>query len=343
MIDPYHYRYTLCVGRMLESYDVMDDVCGGGGVLASSDSVLILDGTNVTNCSCVGEANGGGLALYESDLKMNSSAVRGCFSKYGGGIFAGDTSSIDVEKSEVSDCQSKRYGGGVECYDSSYCYFYATKFHSCTAGTLPIDYDYGYGGAINALNDYSNDDAGLYVEACTFTMNTASYGGGVATYEASAQILSSTFASCNASVSGGALQVYYGTADITSVTFQSCSSPLGGAIYVLDATMAIQSSKLQDCTTASTSAILMVDGGDVEEVTASATVESTLFSGNSNFDVGTENDGSLTCTATCTTIGSYMYPQSCSRMAEASCYDFTNSEDCTCNTYCESHHSDCKV
>lgn len=167
----------------------------GGGLCAEKSSTVTISGGTISGCTA---SAGGGLYADNSAITINKGTISGCTAANdGGGLYAKNQSTINISDGTISGCKG-RWGGGLYAEDSSTHSSTVTisdvTISGCTAGaggglyvvglTLNIKdstisgcfvSDTGKGGGL-----YAENNSILTISGGTIKGNKAAYGGGVA-------------------------------------------------------------------------------------------------------------------------------------------------------------------
>jgi predicted outer membrane repeat protein len=187
-----------------------------------SGSAVYADSTETTFTNCnfytnTNTSSGGALYLYASS-SINGCIFDGNSSNFGGAIYVNDTSStLTIVDSQFLNNVAGASGGAL----------YLKNILSCSGTSFTGNYSTYCGGAICMYKDYS-----IEINACTFTKNTARYGGAIYSKGDVVCNTGTSFVSNTASISGGAIYAL-GDVSCTEVYFKG-NFPRGreGAIYV---------------------------------------------------------------------------------------------------------------
>jgi uncharacterized repeat protein (TIGR02543 family)/LPXTG-motif cell wall-anchored protein len=142
----------------------------GGGLYATNQSTITINNGTISGCKTLAYKDGGGLYADNSAINISDGTISGCDGRWGGGLYAENSSTITITDSTISGCKAVNgYGGGL----------YAANYSTVTieGGTISeccTTSDIGMGGGLYA---YSST---ITISGGTIENNKAIYGGGVA-------------------------------------------------------------------------------------------------------------------------------------------------------------------
>ena len=148
----------------------------GGGVHASEGASLALYESHITNCMA-GEF-GGGLFAQDSNVELHHSIFFNCSAgSDGGGVSAVGVRSFSLVASEMNQCTSGRYGGGIFSKDpQGSVALLDTTIRNCVA-----DAD---GGGLLARHSNACCELNVMLRGCVISSCTAhSRGGGLGIHD----------------------------------------------------------------------------------------------------------------------------------------------------------------
>ena len=138
----------------------------GGGLYATNQSTVTISGGTISGCKTLAYKDGGGLYADNSAININKGTISGCEGRWGGGLYAENSSTITITDSTISGCKAGA-GGGLFVIGSTL-NINNDIISECTAS------DTGKGGGLYAENST------LTISGGTIKGNKAAYGGGVA-------------------------------------------------------------------------------------------------------------------------------------------------------------------
>ena len=191
-------------------------VCGNTGTKASNTTGLTSAGAGAG----VNVAQSGG-QIVRCTIRDNTTA------SHGAGVCIGTASSLTIKDSLITNNVSKGAGGGISLRKSGI----TLALENCEIVDNQASGSYGGGLAI-----YTGDT--VVAKDCTFSGNSATYGGAVRLYGNGAALHAEgcTFAdNTDKTNGGGAVYLQYGTAfNATNSVFSGNSGPDGGAVYFFE-------------------------------------------------------------------------------------------------------------
>ena len=138
----------------------------GGGLYATNQSTITINNGTISGCKTLAYKDGGGLYADNSAININKGTISGCDGRWGGGLYAENSSTITITDSTISGCKAGA-GGGLFVIGSTL-NIEDDIISECTAS------DTGKGGGLYAENST------LTISGGTIKGNKAAYGGGVA-------------------------------------------------------------------------------------------------------------------------------------------------------------------
>jgi hypothetical protein len=225
------------------------DAAGLYRVFEMSNVAVTLSGMTIQGGNAVNTGSGaysdwgGGIwnAYLGGSLTVNNCVISGNTAAYaGGGIFS--ASSLTLNNSVLSGNSAAHNGGGIANHGTmtvSNCTFSGNSAHGLGGGaiwnepaatatlqycTLSGNSALNYGGGI-LIDSFGN----LTVSHSTFSINSASQGGGIANLDGTATVQYSTLSGNSASQGGGIFN--YGTLTVSNSTLSGNSASQGGGIY----------------------------------------------------------------------------------------------------------------
>ena len=138
----------------------------GGGLYATNQSTITINNGTISGCKTLAYKDGGGLYADNSAININKGTISGCDGRWGGGLYAENSSTITITDSTISGCKAGA-GGGLFVVGSTL-NIEDDIISECTAS------DTGKGGGLYAENST------LTISGGTIKGNKAAYGGGVA-------------------------------------------------------------------------------------------------------------------------------------------------------------------
>ena len=138
----------------------------GGGLYATNQSTITINNGTISGCKTLAYKDGGGLYADNSAININKGTISGCDGRWGGGLYAENSSTITITDSTISGCKAGA-GGGLFVVGSTL-NIKDDIISECTAS------DTGKGGGLYAENST------LTISGGTIKGNKAAYGGGVA-------------------------------------------------------------------------------------------------------------------------------------------------------------------
>ncbi len=162
---------------------------------------------------------GGGVYCDESDVLFERVNIQTCFGKYGGGMFVGNGSGIELVDVLISNNKARR-GGGIYCTRKS------TILGNSALISGNIAAPSGGGGGIYCYR-MSGYLLNLYI-----TDNEAKSGGGIYCYRNSPLIYNNVIMNNSSTHNGGGLCISYADSImIMNTSFSGNSANRGGAIH----------------------------------------------------------------------------------------------------------------
>ena len=137
----------------------------GGGLYADHSTITINNGT-ISGCKTLAYKDGGGLYADNSAININKGTISGCDGRWGGGLYAENSSTITITDSTISGCKAGA-GGGLFVVGSTL-NIKDDIISECTAS------DTGNGGGLYAK------DSTIKITGGRIENNKAAHGGGVA-------------------------------------------------------------------------------------------------------------------------------------------------------------------
>ena len=137
----------------------------GGGLYADGSTITINKGT-ISGCKTLAYKDGGGLYADNSAININKGTISGCDGRWGGGLYAENSSTITITDSTISGCKAGA-GGGLFVVGSTL-NIKDDIISECTAS------DTGNGGGLYAK------DSTIKITGGRIENNKAAHGGGVA-------------------------------------------------------------------------------------------------------------------------------------------------------------------
>ena len=138
----------------------------GGGLYATNQSTITINNGTISGCKTLAYKDGGGLYADNSAINISDGTISGCDGRWGGGLYAENSSTITITDSTISGCKAGA-GGGLFVIGSTL-NIEDDIISECTAS------DTGKGGGLYAENST------LTISGGTIKGNKAAYGGGVA-------------------------------------------------------------------------------------------------------------------------------------------------------------------
>ena len=154
---------TINKGTISECTAEMEE---GGGLYATNQSTITINNGTISGCKTLAYKDGGGLYADNSAININKGTISGCDGRWGGGLYAENSSTITITDSTISGCKAGA-GGGLFVVGSTL-NIEDDIISECTAS------DTGKGGGLYAENST------LTISGGTIKGNKAAYGGGVA-------------------------------------------------------------------------------------------------------------------------------------------------------------------
>ena len=154
---------TINKGTISECTAEMEE---GGGLYATNQSTITINNGTISGCKTLAYKDGGGLYADNSAINISDGTISGCDGRWGGGLYAENSSTITITDSTISGCKAGA-GGGLFVIGSTL-NIEDDIISECTAS------DTGKGGGLYAENST------LTISGGTIKGNKAAYGGGVA-------------------------------------------------------------------------------------------------------------------------------------------------------------------
>ena len=161
-----NYSTVTIEGGTISGCDASAGVGAGGGLYATNQSTITINNGTISGCKTLAYKDGGGLYADNSAININKGTISGCDGRWGGGLYAENSSTITITDSTISGCKAGA-GGGLFVVGS----------------TLNIKDDI----ISKCFVSDTGKGGGLYAENSTLTIsggrienNKAAYGGGVA-------------------------------------------------------------------------------------------------------------------------------------------------------------------
>lgn len=215
-----------CPDARVENVRVEDCDSEYGGGIYLDNSTVSLKGVTVDNCSVGAAGYGGGIYAYnQAALTTENVTIQNCrASKYGGGIFLTDGSTIDTTRGlTVKNCSAGEEGGGIYPKNGpdGGVTLDGVKIESCSSD--------GNGAGIFALN------CKLTLNNCDIASCQANNGGGIyasGNAEKTLTLNGTEVHSCFANGSGGGIYTKGPEIQLTNASeVRSNSAQQGGGIY----------------------------------------------------------------------------------------------------------------
>ena len=176
---------------------------GGGGAFLVGASSLTLNGGKINDCKTTmpnktQKYRGGGVCLNEeASLSIQFGSIASCYAVYGGGVYAGGNSKIELLDGTISENTSMSYGGGI-------CIGGETAYVEVLSGSLSgnsVTGNNGFGGGVCLL------DGTFVMRSGSISNNSASngYGGAIFSMQATVGTTGSLSNISNVYLLGGAL------------------------------------------------------------------------------------------------------------------------------------------
>ncbi len=224
----------------------------GGGINASYNSEIVINGGQFLNNRLSGESSWGGAGYFlQSDVKMYSGKVSGGAAYNGGGFYINTNSVFNMYGGEFSGNTSSGVGGGVSVFQAEMNMYGGTvkENSSDNGGGICVQ-----GGSLSAPS--ANDGASFYIDNGIVTRNYASTnGGGIyffnlmgADKDGSAVIDGGVIRDNEAGARGGG--IYVGTlsnVEISDIEITGNSAGTnGGAFYIYHSEVVINGGKFNN-------------------------------------------------------------------------------------------------
>ena len=198
-----------------------------GGALYSSESQLVLQSSTFLNNTSVGQ-NGGAVAMEnKNNAQIDNCTFISNFGSYGGAIILLDTSQMNMNQGHLERNKALQAGGAI--YIQNQLPFSTTITNSTIILNVCLR---GSGGGM-ALGFLSSP----LIFNCSFLLNSAISGGGIAITESSEpEIVSSTFGQNTASSSGGGIMIQGISKPLISKcqVIENKANSTGGGIVIKD-------------------------------------------------------------------------------------------------------------
>ena len=154
---------TINKGTISECTTEMEE---GGGLYATNQSTITINNGTISGCKAKAYKDGGGLYADNSAININKGTISGCDGKWGGGLYAENSSTITITDSTISGCKAGA-GGGLFVVGSTI-RISGGIISECTTT------DTGNGGGLYAKNST------IKITGGRIENNKAAHGGGVA-------------------------------------------------------------------------------------------------------------------------------------------------------------------
>ncbi len=190
----------------------------GGGIQNDGRSSLTVTGSTISGNTA---GSGGGIYSYMlASVTVSESTIEGNWAHHGGGIWS--EGGCTVLKSNIRGNTSfSGDGGGVSMNNAGFPLILTDCFIAENVA------EHGNGGGV-----WSGTNS--VITGCTFSANSASYGGGITTcngYLYDMILENCIFDSNQAEGGGGAVHVYYGDLDLVNCAITGNTARRGGGIF----------------------------------------------------------------------------------------------------------------
>ena len=275
-----------------------NDANAVGGAIRSSGSTLNIVSSNFTGNKAEGDSSDGG-AIYASSVSnfnIKTSSIKNSTAKMGGAIYASSCGNVKIENSDISS-NSGTQGGAIYSVKSGLTIKHSTVNSNQASAAIIIFINNNANKNINVNNvTFSQNNGGSYGalylhDTCTativdsrFNTNVGLYGGAIYGQGGTNIIVRTSNFTGNTAGWGGGIYTNASTATVSDSTFTGNTGALGGAIYI------IESSTLNVAGTTFNNNVANVSsngrGGGIYSAGSTATINASIFNGNSALDYG---------------------------------------------------------
>ena len=231
----------------------------GGGLCAENSSTVTITGGTISGCKAP-LGNGGGLyadnsTITISDGTISGSTISGCSAGAGGGLYATNGSTININSGTISGCTAAENGGGL----------YATNSSKITikGGTIS-----GCKGELGC-GLYATDSSEITISGGTISGCTGLQGGGLYANNSTVTITDGTISRCNVGAGGGLFATNSSEITIRGGTISECSTTLdsgkGGGLYAENSTITISGGTIENNEAARGGGVALTDSTVTDE------------------------------------------------------------------------------
>ena len=235
-------------GAVLRNNDCMTFFYGGGISALNSGTIYMSGDALITGNEA---ARGGGVQLSYSSMIMNGGSIssntrNASPNNYGGGIFVGSSSSLEINSGSITSNEADT-GGGIFANVNSAVIMNGgsvTSNEAFTGGGISVNssssLEINSGSVTSNTADngggiYINSSASMIMNGGSITSNTADNGGGIYINDEASMILDSGIISLNEGTHGGGIYVNDGSSlTMNDGSITSNESTQGGGIYIND-------------------------------------------------------------------------------------------------------------
>lgn len=199
-----------------ETYLLGGEISGNsgnyGGAIRINRSVLVIDGTKITNNTA--KLDGGGIYALRTKITMTDGEISNNSARHAGGMNLGTECEVELSGGKITGNRAAKHGGGL-----------------LTSGTNP---NVKLSGVIISFNTAGDRGGGMLADKGTITMtdgvisgNTAKYGGAIRGAKSTVNIYGGIIKN-NKAGDGGAFYTIETTMDIQNITISGNEADISG-------------------------------------------------------------------------------------------------------------------